>query len=336
MGDGSEGSSRYDVKGNMAQDHGLPEREPGSTYRPRMPLTFNETETKGVTSRSSIPDWLEQENSEAAGKGLISMQRPLGRPGRVTEPHGPFERENHPAPGSPTLHTKALVLPEHPTRPVSPGHIANLYASYGQQHASSSLPGSRIPTPPDPFSPRRNTALNRIQEPPESKSAISFDVLHDPSEPAKDVIFKLSLPIKEDFEPILEEFCRLRRLGRFKDAKELFGSKLEHLGAVPYVLVQYGEMLLASGDYKSFRSLQHWEKYPSSESEDEETIKDPCLDKLEGNFWLLDFLAKVPHSQPTPEGDIFQAITNIVGKLSFEPDMGSTEVRWIDLDIIPN
>ncbi|KAM7190542.1 hypothetical protein V8F20_009675, partial [Naviculisporaceae sp. PSN 640] len=155
---------------------------------------------------------------------------------------------------------------------------------------------------------------------------MDFDAVHDPSDPAKkDVIFKLSIPIEEDFQPDLGEFCRLRRLGRFGDADKHFQQCLKHLTGVPYVLVQYCEMLLASGSYNSFRTVSYRYKYPSLVSE--ESVKDPCLDMLEGNFWLLDLLAKVP--QPYFDGDIFEAIKRILGKLETESAMGSTEVHSV-------
>ncbi|KAM7192387.1 hypothetical protein V8F33_008400, partial [Rhypophila sp. PSN 637] len=150
----------------------------------------------------------------------------------------------------------------------------------------------------------------------------AFDAVHDPSDPSKkDIIFKMSMPIEEDFQPGLDEFCRLRRLGHFEDAEQQFQHTLKNLQGMPYVLVQYCEMLLAAGRYTSFRAVSYRKKYASLESE--ESVKDPCLDMLEGNFWLLDLLAKVP--QPSFDGDIFEAIKRILGKLELESAMGSTE-----------
>ncbi|KAH8891714.1 hypothetical protein GQ53DRAFT_765218 [Thozetella sp. PMI_491] len=65
----------------------------------------------------------------------------------------------------------------------------------------------------------------------------------------------LELPITDDLDQELEDFARLRRLGHFKAAKEIFKNSLEeHLGK-PYVFIQYAEMLFEMGDYKSLRSL---------------------------------------------------------------------------------
>ncbi|KAK3330863.1 hypothetical protein B0H66DRAFT_528204 [Apodospora peruviana] len=166
---------------------------------------------------------------------------------------------------------------------------------YGRQN--STHPVSFSPGPPDVKAKRRN-----------------IDIVHDPAELAKDITVKLRLPIEEDFQPDLEAFCRLRRLGRFKDANDHFEAKLKHLSTVPYVLVHYAEMLLASGDYKSLRSLSHRYKYNSSRTE--------ALSILKSNFSAHRFSRISTSYLP---GNAVEFVCDTLELLSREPAMGSTE-----------
>ncbi|KAK4230700.1 hypothetical protein QBC38DRAFT_326932, partial [Podospora fimiseda] len=80
------------------------------------------------------------------------------------------------------------------------------------------------------------------------------DAVHNPYETNKDITIKLELPVEEHWGPNAEELCRLSRLGRFKEAQEHFQTKLEHISTkVPYVSIQYIDMLLASGDWEACR-----------------------------------------------------------------------------------
>lgn len=77
-----------------------------------------------------------------------------------------------------------------------------------------------------------------------------FDVNHP-----QDASVHLELPITDDLEAELEEFCRLQRLGNFSEAEDYFNDKLELYLSNPYVFVQYGQMLLEKGDYSAFERL---------------------------------------------------------------------------------
>ncbi|KAL8364970.1 hypothetical protein RB595_003994 [Gaeumannomyces hyphopodioides] len=86
----------------------------------------------------------------------------------------------------------------------------------------------------------------REETPPDSPERAA--VLHlDPLSP-QDMTVHMSLPVGDDVEGVLEEFSRLRRLGRFSDALELFGKEqLGHLIDNRYVLLQYGQCLFEAG-----------------------------------------------------------------------------------------
>lgn len=77
-----------------------------------------------------------------------------------------------------------------------------------------------------------------------------FDVNHP-----QDASVHLELPITDDHDAELEEFCRLQRLGNFGAAEDYFGKKLETYLSNPYVFVQFGQMLLDKGDYLAFERL---------------------------------------------------------------------------------
>lgn len=77
-----------------------------------------------------------------------------------------------------------------------------------------------------------------------------FDVNHP-----QDASVHLELPITDDYDAELEEFCRLQRLGNFGAAEDYFGKKLEPYLSNPYVFVQFGQMLLEKGDYLAFERL---------------------------------------------------------------------------------
>ncbi|KAK7714949.1 hypothetical protein SLS63_011545 [Diaporthe eres] len=77
-----------------------------------------------------------------------------------------------------------------------------------------------------------------------------FDVNHP-----QDASVHLELPITDDHDAELEEFCRLQRLGNFGTAEDHFKKKLEPYLSNPYVFVHFGQMLLEKGDYLAFERL---------------------------------------------------------------------------------
>jgi len=68
----------------------------------------------------------------------------------------------------------------------------------------------------------------------------------------KNVTIELEMPVRDDLEEPIEEFSRLWRLGRFKDAEHYFAANLADHIHNESVRIPYGEMLLARGDYGAF------------------------------------------------------------------------------------
>jgi hypothetical protein len=81
-----------------------------------------------------------------------------------------------------------------------------------------------------------------------------FQTVYDVAN-AKDVTVHLSFPVSHDHDAEIEDFSRFRRLGNFEAAKELFQRTFDGQLKNPYMFVQYAEMLLDMGDYKSFALL---------------------------------------------------------------------------------
>lgn len=71
----------------------------------------------------------------------------------------------------------------------------------------------------------------------------------------RDFTIHFDFPVFEDYDQQFEALSYLRRLGQFQAAREyvkaVFWDQLSH----PYVFIQYAELLLDMGDYKSFEHL---------------------------------------------------------------------------------
>lgn len=81
-----------------------------------------------------------------------------------------------------------------------------------------------------------------------------FQTIYDVANP-KNVTVHLDFPVFQDYDAEIEDFSRLRRLGNFEAANDLFKRTFEGHLKNPYIFVQYAEMLLDMGDYKSFDLL---------------------------------------------------------------------------------
>jgi hypothetical protein len=149
------------------------------------------------------------------------------------------------------------------------------------------------------------------------------DFVYDPSQTSKDMSIRLECEVEVDWEADLEGFCRLRRLGRFSEAKEHFRTRLEHVSDVPYIRVQYAEMLQTCGDYKAFRSLNFPPEFPPGPSN--ETPEDRDRGKLVANHRLLELLAQHPVSDFAETA--WRTVQNTLRSLATETNVGSTEVR---------
>ncbi|KAK3395696.1 hypothetical protein B0T20DRAFT_43408 [Sordaria brevicollis] len=168
-------------------------------------------------------------------------------------------------------------------------------------------PPARNHEQPAEAHPSNNQSDNRV-----------FDVVHDPSLSTKDITIRIGLPIEQDTTVDLETFCRLRRLGQFKEARNVFMAKLVQHSTVPYILVQYAEMLVVSGDYKGFCELTYPEVTASAADQD-----------LEKNFALLRLVAR---------SDVYgfgaqavKTVLSVMHSLKGAQLVGSTEIQIFSL-----
>ena len=72
----------------------------------------------------------------------------------------------------------------------------------------------------------------------------------------KDCTVHFEMGIEDDLEVQLEEFSRLKRLGHFGAAREMFQRELaEHTAYSLPVLIEHADMLYDQGHYRSFSDL---------------------------------------------------------------------------------
>lgn len=203
--------------------------------------------------------------------------------------------------------TQGLENDERPSMPAQKS-----FAEYPSHVEPRPRTMSTPPGPPQPAVPKRShktkTTSSNIRERegvtgnpmknPSTTLRETVDIVHDPSTGPRDVSVRVQLEIKEDFGEQLEQFSRLKRLGRVREAQALFHDKFGHLSDVSYFVTQYAELLISAGDYKNFQKLV---LTPDTSKFSTDLDGDAGLDKLFANFKLLELL-----SQPnkTPEAYI--------------------------------
>ncbi|UNI16637.1 hypothetical protein JDV02_003059 [Purpureocillium takamizusanense] len=155
------------------------------------------------------------------------------------------------------------------------------------------------------------------------KEPLTFEL--NPLEP-QDVTVHMSLDTTDDLQDALEEFSRLRRLGRFNDAARHFESHLEHFLDNKYVMTQYGRFLSERVNSKEFTELA--KRFPPQEA--------AADDALELNWDLLVYMMGL-------ESDIDTPVLQDVDKLGDKaldllqegfPNLDSTEMELLHLVLI--
>lgn len=138
-----------------------------------------------------------------------------------------------------------------------------------------------------------------------------------------DVTVQIDLDVFEDIEDELEEFSRLSRIGSFAYAESYFDLHLRtHFLDNPFLFVQYADMLLEKGDYRSLMSLDDSSVFVRRESQEPEELDDG-LEQLELNWKLIrgNALCHTQHKLGTVRGVVenpFRSVRNI-------SHVGSTE-----------
>lgn len=128
----------------------------------------------------------------------------------------------------------------------------------------------------------------------------------------------------EDIDEELEEFSRLTYMGNFREAKSFFHENLRTFIDTPYVFVEYAEMLLSQGDYKSIQLLDDSRVFPDINHGKD--VNDTHLQALHHN-WLLIQATSLCYTQyeQKPIRDKLPHMPLPTGKFN---DLGYTEVRF--------
>lgn len=116
----------------------------------------------------------------------------------------------------------------------------------------------RRPGPPNldsqnPDLGNQNPALGNRSRP---TSTTNFDtVLNSTNSNSKNVTVHLEFDLSHDLDDELEEFNKFLRRGDFSTAEAYFDQHLNADINNPWVFIQYADMLLKKGDYRSFHQL---------------------------------------------------------------------------------
>ena len=152
------------------------------------------------------------------------------------------------------------------------------------------------------------------------------DNVYDPSQATRDLTVRFDMEVEEDWGPDLEAFCRLRRLGRFREAKQHFKARLQHLSTIPYLWVQYADMLQAAGDYEAVRRMPALpESFPASEWNSGPIT--PEHQDLHVYFMALKLMERYPPLEVQALQSADQIVEEVVYYFRHEKFAGSTKVR---------
>jgi hypothetical protein len=154
------------------------------------------------------------------------------------------------------------------------------------------------------------------------------DLVCDPSQAVRDLSVRLEMEVEEDWDLDFEAFCRLSRLGRFNEAKQHFRSRLQHLDTIPYLLVEYVNMLLSSGDYNAIQRM------PESLELGSQGLGDGPLRRerlaLKANYVVLRLMERSPTLKLMPSTDFI--VGRLMGFLERPMVTGSIQVSSFRLE----
>ena len=71
----------------------------------------------------------------------------------------------------------------------------------------------------------------------------------------RDLNVQMEFPVHLDHSDVMEQFSGLRRQGRFRESRDVFVQHLQDYLSHPFIFVQFAELLLDMGDYKSMEGL---------------------------------------------------------------------------------
>lgn len=154
--------------------------------------------------------------------------------------------------------------------------------------------------------------------------AADVDAVYSSAE-AKDLTVHLEFDLFRDLDEELEEFNLLARMGNFAAANSFFEVNLkEHMNSDPSIFVQYAEMLLMKGDFRSVLLLDGNPVFGSRGfSSRKHLAYSEARDPLEMN-WMLVRASALIHSQHELHR-VWDGIQTPLPDLSPTSGIGSTE-----------
>jgi hypothetical protein len=136
---------------------------------------------------------------------------------------------------------------------------------------------------------------------------------------AKDTTIHFELETTDDLELDMDEFSRQCRLGDLHSAKQFFWANLGQHVDHAYVFVQYAQMLMEMGDYKSVRALKM--PYTLKESANKVHTKD-----LLWTNWKLVQLFSALHTEGVSAQKALLFAREATSMVMDNPEFGSMEV----------
>ncbi|KAF5565499.1 hypothetical protein FPHYL_4192 [Fusarium phyllophilum] len=158
---------------------------------------------------------------------------------------------------------------------------------------------------------------DQASRPTQTDLDASYNSIH-----SKDTTVHLELDVVNDLDDELEEFNRLVRQGLFKNAQSFFDQYLATQKSNPWIFVQYAEMLIEMGDYKSFHEL-HLDHIVFQHGTT--TMESDALEMLERNWNLLKVTA-LSHTHFSMR-QIRDQVPTLGETFSLSDNPGSTEIR---------
>lgn len=143
---------------------------------------------------------------------------------------------------------------------------------------------------------------------------------------SSNMTFRLEFDLTEDLDDELDEFNRITRVGNFREAKSFFDEHLRTYIDVPCVFVQYGDMLLKQGDYRSIELLDDSCAFPSTGHDGNFDTENEQVRDLQHSWHLIKAVA-LSHTQ-TKLSPVLKNIRIMRRSLPFKiSGITSTKVR---------
>ncbi|KAI3318046.1 hypothetical protein HD806DRAFT_512937 [Xylariaceae sp. AK1471] len=143
-------------------------------------------------------------------------------------------------------------------------------------------------------------------------------------DPNRDGAFTVHLELKvyEDLDQRLEELSYLSRIGHFDAARKFFTRNLQDQIHKPYVRVQYGELLLLQGDFKTLKQLEG----PNITNHDA-----PNDVQLLHGYWDMMQLYAARHKPSAIEADKTSELLLLLERTQNFNNISSTQIKIIAL-----